>query len=315
MKQPPPSLRIRARIWRLIAPLRWVISRFLWMLSSAARIISWVFYGLHVAIDYARLLYLDYTARPDDIFIVTYPRSGTTWLQMILYQLTTDGNMDFAHIGEVCPWFERVALNKRNIHRMPSPRVFKSHLPYIWIPKRVCRYIYVARNGKDVAVSFYHFYKSHFRYKGTFSDFYKRFMRGWVVWGSWFYHVSQWWKHRDRLNVLFLRYEDLVSDLEGTIRKIIAFLDLDVPEERLPEIVHRCSFQFMKQHEEKFDFAFELLLEQGMTPSTFLRRGREGDWTEYFSPEQSARFDEKFARSIGKLGLQFEQPEVSEPAT
>lgn len=309
MNRPSRSVRIRARIWRLITPLRWAASRTLWLVGWAARIISWIFYGLHVAIDYARLLYLEYTARPDDVFIVSYPRSGTTWLQMIVYQLTTDGSMDFAHIGEVCPWFERVALNKRNIHRMPSPRVFKSHLPYIWIPKRICRYIYVARDGRDVAVSFYHFYKSHFRYSGSFSDFYRRFMRGWVVWGSWFYHVSQWWKHRHKLNVLFLRYEDMVADLEGTIRKIIAFLELEIPEERLPEIIRRCSFQFMKEHEEKFDFAFELLLEQGMTPSTFLRVGRAGGWPSYFSPEQSARYDEKFERSVGRLGLRFDVPE------
>ena len=119
----------------------------------------------------------DFQPRPDDIFVVTYPRSGTTWTQMILYQLTTDGRMDFAHITQVCPWFERALKAGRDLDALPGPRVFKSHLPYRRIPKGPCRYIYVARDGKDVAVSYYHFYRSHMGYKGTFEEFFERVPR------------------------------------------------------------------------------------------------------------------------------------------
>ncbi len=55
-------------------------------------------------LEFIRLAHVDFNIRPDDIFIVTYPRSGTTWMQMILYQLTTDGKMNFPHISKVCPW-------------------------------------------------------------------------------------------------------------------------------------------------------------------------------------------------------------------
>jgi Sulfotransferase domain len=310
MKPYPKSLLIKARIWRWIFPLRWMFSTQLWIVSRLALGISWVGWGISVAIDYMRLLYLDYTARPDDVFVITYPRSGTTWLQMIMYQLTTDGNMDFDHIADVCPWFERAALNKRDFDKLPSPRVFKSHLPHIWIPKRMCRYIYVARDGRDVAVSFYHFYKSHFRYKGSFHDFFGWYIRGFVVWGSWFYHVAGYWRHRDDPNLLFLMYEDLVRDLEGSIRKIIDFCGLKIPEERMPEILDRCSFAFMKKHEAKFDFATELMVERGMTPSTFIRKGKVGDWQEHFSDEERARFEEKFNRSMAPLGIRFgKEPE------
>ena len=109
---------------------------------------------------------------------MTYPRSGTTWTQMILYQLTTDGRMDFAHITQVCPWFERALKAGRDLDALPAPRVFKSHLTYRRIPKGPCRYIYVARDGKDVAVSYYHFYRSHMGYKGTFEEFFERFLTG-----------------------------------------------------------------------------------------------------------------------------------------
>lgn len=299
----PRSLRIQAFLWRLLWPIRWPLSKLLWLISWAFQLLQWAAFGIHVAIDYVRLMYLDYTARPDDIFIVSYPRSGTTWLQMILYQLTTDGNMDFAHIAEKCPWFERSAISKRNIHKLPSPRVFKSHLPYIWLPKRRCRYIYIARDGKDVAWSFYNFYRSHFRYRGSFEQFFKLFMRGWVAWGSWFYHIKGYWKRRNDPRFLFLFYEDLVQDLEGMIRRIIDFCGFQIPEERLPEIVRRCRFDFMKQHEEKFDYAFELLADQGILPGSFLRKGRVGEGRAAFPDELKEQFDRKYNRSLAPLGF------------
>ncbi|HOM17303.1 MAG TPA: sulfotransferase domain-containing protein [Thermoguttaceae bacterium] len=303
-----PGLRIKAFIWRLLWPIRWPLSRLLWLASWVFRLIQWTAFGVHVAIDYVRLMYLDYTARPDDIFIVSYPRSGTTWLQMILYQLTTDGNMDFAHIAEKCPWFERSAISKRNLDQLPSPRVFKTHLPYIWLPKRRCRYIYVARNGKDVAWSFYQFYRSHFRYQGNFEQFFRLFMRGWVAWGSWFYHVRGYWKRRQDPRFLFLFYEDMVQDLEGAIRRIIQFCGLQIPEQRIPEIVRRCSFSFMKQHEEKFDYAFELLVDQGITPGSFLRKGRPGEGQDAFPHELHEQFDRKYQRRLAPLGFPLRTP-------
>jgi len=75
-------------------------------------------------IYWLRLKHFDYVPRPDDIFIVTYPRSGTTWMQMILYQLTTDGSMDFPHIAEYCPWFERSLRSARGFETRPAPRIF-----------------------------------------------------------------------------------------------------------------------------------------------------------------------------------------------
>jgi len=82
-----------------------------------------------------RLRRLLYVPRPDDIFIATYPRSGTTWMQMILYQLTTDGKMDFPHIAEFCPWFEASERSARGFETRPSPRLFKTHLPWHLVPK------------------------------------------------------------------------------------------------------------------------------------------------------------------------------------
>ena len=122
-------------------------------------------------------LNLDFVPRPDDLFIVTYPRSGTTWMQMILYQLATDGSLEFEHIYQVCPYFENSLGMRSGFANVPEPRTFKSHLTYRQVPKG-CKYIYVARNGKDVAASYFHFSRSHLGFRGTFDEFFDQFVRG-----------------------------------------------------------------------------------------------------------------------------------------
>lgn len=244
-----------------------------------------------------------FVPRGDDIFAVSYPRSGTTWVQMILYQLTTGGEMNFGHITQVCPWLERALSHGADLDALPSPRVFKSHLPYSKIPKGPCKYIYVARAGKDVAVSYGHFQKTHMGFKGTFEEFFEQFLAGEVHYGSWYRHVRGWWRRRKDANVLFLRYEDLLEDLEGCLRRMAAFLGREIPSERFPGILQRCSFAFMKEHEDRFDPLTATLYEHGFERNSHLRQGKSGGWKEELSPAQAARFDEVFGPRLHRLGL------------
>jgi methylamine dehydrogenase accessory protein MauD len=246
-----------------------------------------------------------FVPRPDDIFIVTYPRSGTTWMQMILYQLTTQGKMDFPHITTVCPWFERSLKDGTTYDALPAPRVFKSHLAYRKIPKGPCKYICVARDGRDVAVSYYYFYTTHMGFKGTFDEFLESFLKGEVAYGSWFRHVRRWWEHPDDPNVLFLYYEELAADLPGSLRRISAFCGLEIALERWPGILECCSFAFMKQHESQFDPLTAMLYEQGFQPHKHLRRGQAGAWSEKLSSQQTRRFDKAFTKRLGETDLNF----------
>ncbi len=272
-----------------------------WPVAVTAKIFDWLLRRVTLTksrIDTFELKHFKFVPRADDIFIVTYPRSGTTWMQMILYQLTTDGSMEFTHIAEHSPWFERSAESDRGYEERASPRVFKCHLSYADIPKGPGRYIYVARDGRDVALSYYHLYRSHNGYKGTFAEFFELFMGGKVMHGSWFEHVGGWWKHRHKLNVLFLTYEELVADLEGSLRRIVGFCHLKVPPEQWPLIVERCSFAFMKQHENKFDPAVEGLWQQGARLNSFVRAGRVGEGSRQLDKEQQARFEQAFQAQL-----------------
>jgi sulfotransferase family protein len=274
-------------------------------LAAASHWLGGLLQGAGAKIQSFRLTHFEFVPRPDDVFIVTYPRSGTTWMQMILYQLTTDGGMDLPHIAEYCPWFERSLRSARGFETRPSPRLFKSHLPFARIPKGPCKYIYVARGGQDVALSYYHLYRTYNGYQGTFAEFFDLFLRGKVEFGSWFQHVKGWWLHRHDPNVLFLTYEEMTRDLEGCVRKISTFCGFDVPPDRLPVILERCGFSFMKQHENRFDPALETLWESGVRLNCFLRNGRSGEGKEALTAQQEAHFKRAFQKQLGATGLAF----------
>ncbi|KAM6362715.1 uncharacterized protein FN964_004547 isoform 2-T2 [Alca torda] len=98
---------------------------------------------------------------------------------------------------------------------MPSPRVVKTHLPAHILPKSFwenrCKMIYVGRNAKDVAVSFYHFdlmnkFEPH---PGTWAQYLEEFMAGRVAYGSWYDHVKDYWERKKDHPILYLFYEDL----------------------------------------------------------------------------------------------------------
>ena len=250
---------------------------------------------------------LVFVSRSDDIFIVTYPRSGTTWLQMILYQLTTDGTMDFTHISERIPFFERSLLLGRDLNQLSSPRIFKTHLRTIfrYLTRRQ-KYIYVVRDGRDVAVSCFHFYGTTLGFKGSFDKFFDLFLQGKMQYGSWFKHVGTWQKRACADNVLLLTYERLIEDLEGALNQIAAFCGYEIEKERYSAILERCNFAFMKQHESKFEHITEVLWERGLMQGEFFRQGRVGSWKIEFTKEQESRFDDIAAQTLlNKHGVNF----------
>lgn len=114
--------------------------------------------------------------------------SGTTWVQEIVWQIFHEGRVESTSFDERVPFLERVGNpNTPDINTLPSPRILKTHLSYNIIPKRAnedskCKYIYIARNPKDVAVSFFQFETSlkvfGHGFNGPWEFFAKLFVEG-----------------------------------------------------------------------------------------------------------------------------------------
>ncbi|KAK3894514.1 hypothetical protein Pcinc_001767 [Petrolisthes cinctipes] len=134
---------------------------------------------------------------------------------------------------------------------MPGQRVIKCHYPLELMPPDLLdktTVVYVARNPKDMVVSFYHFYKVFklFYYKGSLDTFIKLFMDNDVVFCPYWPHIKQAWQKRNHPNLHFVFYEDLKADPQGELRKLNQFLATGLTEQQLKNVVQHTSFSSMK---------------------------------------------------------------------
>lgn len=272
------------------AGIVYVVYRLFWVLT-------FIFSGVEFLNRFFRYLHriLLFEHRQDDVFICSYPRSGTTWSQMLLYQVMTDGDMDFPHISAVVPYFETTLINRSTMSEMPSPRLIKTHVKPWRLDMNVGKYIYVSRDVKDVLVSFYHFHRSHKNFRGSFDEFVEKFQSGRVQYGSWFRHIASWMKMKDRPNVLFITYEELATKRRDVVRRVADFCGVALTPDKLERICERTSFEFMKKHESKFDYLNEMLREKGFAQGQYIREGKTGAGASALRPEQIDELERRAA--------------------
>ncbi|MGZ3459367.1 MAG: sulfotransferase domain-containing protein [Archangium sp.] len=246
--------------------------------------------------------------RPGDIYIATSPKAGTTWMQMIIYQLVTGGRGEFDHIHQVAPYLEQLVTKhyaEQTLDTLPSPRILKTHLGYEKLrPPKDSKVIYVTRNPVDSLLSFHHHMCLAEGAWMDFDLFFKQVMTGNNPWIS---HLESWWPHRTDENVLHVRYEELVKDLEGNLRRIASFCGIPLDESRMGEILEKCSLPYMKQNTYKFDFRLTLFDRQGLKDG-FIRKTGVGTERAKLSADQQHVLDQKIGQVRNKLGIADGQP-------
>ncbi|MGD2035265.1 MAG: sulfotransferase domain-containing protein [Bacteroidales bacterium] len=249
---------------------------------------------------------MEFGEQDDDIYIITYPKSGTTLMQMLLYQLTTNGEINFKHIYDVSPWLRNDAFKKHKPRLdLPSPRLIKSHDPYEYYDKATKgRFIFIIRDGMDVAVSLYHQRKNYGTPNLEFDSFFKGFMKPGKM--NWFTFNRKWLENKNKLPVIYITYEELTAHFDRALKKVAAFCNIQVPDSELPRIRERCSFEFMKKHEDKFG-------EQPPEPKPqfifdqFIRKGKSGEGKEELNDLQKKHFIVNYCRHIQKFEPLFQE--------
>jgi hypothetical protein len=254
---------------------------------------------------------LRYRPAAGDFFITTYPKCGTTWAQNIVYLIAHQGTPLPAtmSMAEAIPHLEEVGGEV--VARLPRPRYIKTHLPYELTPYGdAARYLYIARNPFDCAVSFFHhtrgFVKHYDFADGRFEDYFECFLAGEVDFGDYFDNLLSWYAHAGDPNVLFLTYEAMSADPRAAIVTIGEFMGaVCVRDEAvLAEILNHSSFASMSRDQQRWSSQRA----DGMP--AFIRKGVVGDWANHFSATQAARLLDKCDRRLGATTAEALWPEV-----
>ncbi|GLH03813.1 Sulfotransferase [Gryllus bimaculatus] len=296
--------------------------------------------------------FYNFEVRSDDTWVVTFPRSGTTWTQEMVWLLAN--NLDYFTASKIplvdrFPFLEfstfvhedikRECLeknrgNKENqeaieslcqpmyetLKNAPSPRFIKTHLPFSLLPPDLltkgCKVIYVARNPKDVAVSFYHLNRL-IKTQGFLRDFktyWEYFENNLQPWTPYWTHVLEAWNKRRNENLLFLFYEEMNNDLKSVVEKTANFLKKETSTEDI-EIL--CQHLDIKNFRNNPSVNFSVFKEVGMLTEgeqDFIRKGKNGSYNDLFDLQLLVRANAWINKHLQNSDLHFPEMVISSEA-
>ena len=223
---------------------------------------------------------------PDkDIFVVSYPKSGATWMQCLMTGLLL--GMDTRYLSdklthEIYPDIHMKSYYKRfyefnffKTHNLPKPEY-----------KNV---IYIVRDGRDALVSYYNMNKT----LGIDVTLEEMVIEGKSLFPSpWHIHVRQWINNPYQANILYIKYEDLIYQPEQQLKRIMDFTHISRDENIVKQIIEGCSFQQMKNKEQKWGSENK----NWPKDKSFFRKGKIGT----FKQEMPGNLIEIFEKNAGE---------------
>ncbi|KAH7957038.1 3-alpha-hydroxysteroid sulfotransferase [Rhipicephalus sanguineus] len=272
---------------------------------------------------------LRFRAAKDDVVQVTYPKSGTHWVQYITQLI----------LGKASPTtgYSELTRNCRSIEYtdctdwtpdMPM-RLFFTHQPLRReIVNNEAKYVYVARNPWDVCASLFRMMTDVSLYQfedGTFEEFFEPFIEGDLGYGSYFDHVSAGYALKDQPNVFFLTYEELKANTRSAVLRLARFLGdsygaaLEDDDQRLQNILEWSMPQHMRKtmvidykanDTSQWDELFtdkQARSKEGCEGDkhkyAVVKEARVGSWKEYFTPQLLARLEMKIQEEGDKASF------------
>ena len=285
--------------------------------GAAVRLMGRVATGQHARLR-KKNPFRGYVPGPQDVFVMTYAKSGTNWMMQIVHQLIWHGQGEYEHLHDVVPWPDTLAMPfvkkyaiplEEATHWQRSPerlRVIKTHFDWDMLPySDAAKYIAVIRDPKDIFVSNYHFIRDgvYGPAMPTVDTWLELFLSdAFPIGGSWAVNTAGYWAERHRPNVRIFSFKEMKRDLRNTVRTVAAFLNVNVADRVIDEVCRRSTFDYMKTIDQKFAIGKMI---PWRNPGAMIRTGRQGGSSEMLSPAQQRRIDEYFTSELKLLGSDF----------
>ena len=227
-------------------------------------------------------------SRLNDQYLLSYPRSGNTWMRTMVGVLVNPGehgNPDFTR--QNIPGISISNAQKINSHI--SPRIIKSHT---WYRKDIHRAVYLVRDGRDVLVSLYHYYITRESKTLSFPDFYSDYIKG--KYGQlWHENVESWLTRGKELlgdDLLVISFEELKTDTYQVLTRTAEFLGLPAGKSEVELALEASDINRMRKIEMQRRGPVDNI------NASFYRGGKTGEYKDLFTPE----IREGFIRIAGK---------------
>ena len=272
-----------------------------------------------------------YEPRSDDVIITTAYKSGTTWTQDIFYELIHGDDAEPLPRKLANVWPDAVFLPvdkaslKQWLANLPKQRYIKSHLPLDGLPYfPEVKYVVVCRDPRDVFMSFY----NHFsRYTDEFYDNLNHpdklvgeplprcpedireawkpwISEGWFPWESegfpfWsnLHHTQTYWDYKHLPNIKFMHYNDMLDDLEGAVRELAGFANIEVDNDKVNRVVNATTFETARERAiSEQDTSQPQTFKGGV--GSFYFKGSNGRWRDVLTEEDLKLYDQAMNRVL-----------------
>ncbi|CAK9175797.1 unnamed protein product [Ilex paraguariensis] len=266
-----------------------------------------------------------FVACDDDVILASSMKTGTTWLKALIPCIMNpnsggecsdddDDPLTESHPNMLMPSVEIQIYGENStcsVSDMPSPRLFRTHLPYPTLPETIktstCKVVYITRNPKDAFVSLWHFlntFKTAEEGPAPIDEPFELFSNGVHPFGPFHDHVLGYWKESLKRpeKILFLKYEEMKTDPRGEVKKLASYLGRPFDkEEEVDEVLWRCSLERLKNLEVNRK-GFDPWV--GAPKSSYFRLGVVGDWKNSLSEDKKDRLDEITSMKLEGSGLE-----------